>query len=148
MRVIYTWLLATFCSMFGLLVFAEGKFEVVRSADIKWGPCDPNTPADPCQIKYFRGNPEKEENYAFIKVPKGHTFPPHWHLQNENLIVTQGTLMIGSEKDSKGTPERAGEYAFVPAKWVHWGACAEQECVFYLNNESADSYIDVKDRRP
>ena len=149
MRVTYTLLLATLCTVVGLPVFAEGKLQLTKMSDIKWAPCDPKAPQpDPCQINYFRGNPEKEENYAFIKIPKGHTFPPHWHTQNENIIVTQGTLIIGGEKDSKGTPVRAGEYGFVPAKWIHWATCADQDCVFYLNNEAADSYIDVNERRP
>ena len=72
----------------------------------------------------------------------------HWHIHNENIIVTQGTLLIGGENDAKGTPVRAGEYLHVPAKFIYWATCAEQDCVVYLNNEGADSYIDVKERRP
>ena len=33
-------------------------------------------------------------------------------------------------------------------KFIHWATCAEQDCVVYLNNEGADSYIDVKELRP
>ena len=149
MRVTYTLLLATLCAAVGLSARAEGKLQVIKMSDIKWAPCDPKAPQpDPCQINYFRGNPEKEENYSFFRVPKGHTFPAHWHIHNENIIVTQGTLLIGGENDAKGTPVRAGEYLHVPAKFIYWATCAEQDCVVYLNNEGADSYIDVKELRP
>ncbi len=128
--------------------WTQDKPQVTHGADVKWGPCDPNTATDPCKINYFRGNPEKEENYGFIKVPKGHSFPPHWHIHNENLIMLRGTLVVGAEDDAKGTPLRPGDYMFLPAKWIHWAKCAEQDCLFYLNNEGADSYIEVKDKRP
>jgi oxalate decarboxylase/phosphoglucose isomerase-like protein (cupin superfamily) len=127
---------------------AENIFQAVKQSDVKWEMCDPKNSSDPCRIGYVRGNPEKEENYGFVKVPKGYTFPPHWHINNENFVIIQGVLVVGAENDSKGTPFRSGDYGFVPAKWIHWATCTDADCLFYLNNEGADSYIDAKDRRP
>ena len=147
MRVTYLILLASICAASATAALAE-DFQVVKAGAVKWDPCDPNTPTDPCRITYFRGNPEKEENYGYVKIPKGHIFPPHWHINNENLIVVQGTLVVGGENDSKGMPLRSGDYMHLNAKWIHWARCDEQDCLFYLNNEGADSYIDAKERRP
>jgi hypothetical protein len=71
--------------------FAQGKMEVVCLKEAKRGPCDPNTPqlnpSDHCRMYYFRGNPETEENYGFIEVKKGGSFPPHWHTSDEHVVV-------------------------------------------------------------
>jgi quercetin dioxygenase-like cupin family protein len=127
---------------------AADQFQAVKSSDVKWTACDPKVPQDPCQIDYFRGNPEKEANHLFFRVPTGHEFSAHWHTHNEHVIVTKGTFAIGAENDAKGTTLRAGEYAYVPAKWIHWAKCLEGECVVYLHVDGPDSYIDVKDKRP
>ncbi len=63
-------------------------------------------------------------------------------------MVTKGTLIIGAENDSKGTPIRAGDFAYVRAKWIHWAKCGEQDCMFYMNVDGPDSYIEVTERRP
>lgn len=129
--------------------FAQGKMEPVRIQSIKWVPCDPKaSPPDPCQMAYFRGDPEKEENYSMIKVPKGHKFGPHWHTADEHLVVTKGTLVVGAEGgQEKDLVLKTGDYAFIPARLVHWASFPE-ETIFYLNVVGPDSYIDVKDQRP
>ena len=148
MRATSKLMLAAFCTSTANIALAENAPQAVKQSDVKWEACDPKNPSDPCKIGYVRGNPEKEENYGFVKVPKGYTFPPHWHINNENFVVVRGTLVVGAENDSKGTPFSSGDYGFVPAKWIHWATCTESDCLFYLNNEGADSYIDVKDKRP
>jgi quercetin dioxygenase-like cupin family protein len=141
--------LISLCAAIAGQALAEEQPQLVRMADIKWNPCDPKTPSDPCVINYFRGDPEKEENHSYFKIPKGYTFSPHWHINEEHVIVTKGTLVVGGEKDSKGMTVRAGDYLHVPAKSIHWVTCASApDCVVYLNVEGPDSYIDVKDRRP
>jgi hypothetical protein len=89
-------LLTLACAAVANTALADSTLHAVKLSDIKWEACDPKNPADPCKISYVRGNAGKEENYGFVKIPKGYTFPPHWH----------------------------------------------------INNEGADSYIDVKDKRP
>jgi quercetin dioxygenase-like cupin family protein len=129
-------------------VFAQGAMEPMRLENIKWGPCDPKVPQDPCQISYFRGNPEKEENHSMIKVPKGTAFPPHWHIHNEHIVITKGTFVIAAEGgQEKEIILKTGDYIYIPAKRVHWARFPE-DSVFYLYVDGPDSYIDVKDKRP
>ena len=149
MRVTYMPLLAIFCAALGTSVFAEDKLDVVRLNEVKWAPCDPKAAQpDPCQIQYFHGDPEKGPNHSYFRVPKGHLFPAHWHTGTTHLLVIKGVFMVGAENDSKGTALRPGDFAYEPAKWVHWGKCVETDCVVYLYVDGPDSYIDVKERRP
>jgi quercetin dioxygenase-like cupin family protein len=127
---------------------AADQFQAVKLSDIKWSPCDPKNPQDPCQVNYFHGNAEKEPNHSYFRVPKGHTFSAHWHTGNSHLVVLKGVFVVGAENDSKGTALRAGDYAFEAAKWIHWGKCDADECVAYYYVDGPDSYIDVKDKRP
>jgi quercetin dioxygenase-like cupin family protein len=129
--------------------FAQGRMDFTYVNDLKWEPCDPKAAQpDACQYAYFRGDPEKQENYQMVKAKKGFVFPPHWHKNNEHLVVTKGTIVLaaegGQEKDSIF---KVGDYVYIPARRVHWGSCPE-ECVFYLNVDGPDSYIEAKDQRP
>jgi quercetin dioxygenase-like cupin family protein len=146
------WFVATLmvgiAAMFVSPIFAADEHKVVRMNEIKWAPCDPNTPKDPCQINYFHGDPEKEPNHAYIRIPKGHLFPAHWHTSNTHVLAIKGTLVIGAEDDKNGTALKPGDSFYEPAKWIHWGKCTAAECVFYVFVDGPDSYIDVKDRRP
>ena len=128
--------------------FGVEEFETVKFSELKWSPCDPKNPKDACEISYFRGNPEKEANHLYVRVPAGYEFPPHWHIHNEHVILATGAWAIGGENDSKGKTMKAGEYAYVPAKWIHWAKCLVGECVIYLHVDGPDAYIDVKDKRP
>jgi quercetin dioxygenase-like cupin family protein len=128
---------------------AQGQMGIVPLGDIKWTPCDANAAQpDTCQLAYFRGDPAKEPNYKMIKAKAGFTFPPHWHISDEHLVITKGTLTIaaegGQEKEAK---LGVGDYLFIPARRVHWGACPE-DCIFYLHADGPDSYIDAKEKRP
>ncbi len=42
---------------------------------------------------------------GFIRLEAGHTFPPHEHLGDEQVLVLEGTMV-----DSDGTAYRPGEY--------------------------------------
>jgi quercetin dioxygenase-like cupin family protein len=148
MRATSTLLFTTFCAAIATAALAADKPQAVKQSDIRWEACDPKNASDPCKISYVRGNAEKEENFGFVKVPKDYAFAAHWHINSENFVVIRGTLIVGAENDSKGTAFQSGDYGFAPAKWIHWAKCADSDCLFYLNNEGADSYIEVKDRRP
>jgi quercetin dioxygenase-like cupin family protein len=128
--------------------FAADEFQAVKLSDIKWSPCDPANPKDPCQVNYFRGNPEKEPNHSYFRIPKGHTFSAHWHTSHSHLVVLKGIFVVGAENDTKGMTLHAGDYAYEAAKWIHWGRCDADECVAYYFADGPDSYIDVKDKRP
>jgi len=129
--------------------FAQGQMQIVPIGKMDWAACDPNAAQpDACQFAYFRGDPTKEPSYRMIRAKAGFSFPPHWHISDEHLVMTKGTLKIaaegGQEQDSI---LKVGDYLFIPARRVHWGSCPE-ECVFYLNVNGTDSYIDAKTQRP
>jgi quercetin dioxygenase-like cupin family protein len=128
--------------------FAADGFQAVKLSEIKWSPCDPKNPKDPCQVNYFRGDPEKEPNHSYFRIPKGHLFPAHWHTSNSYLVILKGKLVVGAENDTKGTALGVGDFAYEAAKWIHWGRCDADECVAYYSVDGPDSYIDVKDKRP
>jgi quercetin dioxygenase-like cupin family protein len=107
------------------------------SADtLKWGP----PPADwvqgspppefsgprKSQWAVVSGDPSKPGAPFVIRVksPDGERVPPHWHPQDENLTVLQGTFFLGSgEKfdQSAGHELKAGAYGFMPKKMWHFG---------------------------
>jgi quercetin dioxygenase-like cupin family protein len=132
-----------------LLGHAQGHMDIVSLDTIKWMPCDPNA-ADPgaCQLAYFKGDPSKEPNYKMIKAKAGFVFPPHWHNNNEYLVVTQGSIVIAAEGGQEQDQALGvGDFLFIPARRVHWGSCP-QECIFYLGVDGPDSYIDATKQRP
>lgn len=148
MKSIYLLTIATICTIFSVSSNAQGKPKVIKPAEISWTHCDPKTPSDPCQIYYFLGNPEKQPNHSYFRVLNGYVFPPHWHTGNSHLVVIKGEFVVGAENDPKGMSLRPGEFMYEPAKWIHWGKCAADECVVYLCVDGPDSFIDVKERRP
>ena len=151
-RKIWQWSAVTlglgFAAIFVSPSFAADEQKIVRINEIKWAPCDPDTPKDPCQINYFHGDPEKEPNHAYIRIPKGHLFPAHWHTSNTHVLGIKGVLVIGGENDKNGAALHAGNSFYEPAKWIHWGKCTVEDCLFYVFVDGPVSHIDVKDRRP
>ena len=148
MRVTNSILFTGLLTALTLPVIAADQLQTTSLADIKWSPCDSTNAQDPCQASYFRGNPKKEPNHSYFRVPKGYSFEPHWHKTNSYIVVLNGVFAIGAEGDSKGTPLRVGDYAYVAANWVHWLMCEVGECVAYYYVDGPSSYIDVKDKRP
>lgn len=128
---------------------AQGQMRILPLDQVQWVPCDPQA-TDPtaCQLMYFHGDPAKEPNAKMLKAKAGFIFPPHWHNNNEHLVMTKGTITIAAEGgQEKETVLQAGDYLFIPARRVHWGGCFD-ECVFYLYVDGPDSYIDAKTQRP
>jgi len=139
----------TVCLFISNAVNAQEHMQMITLETINWVPCDPNA-KDPnaCQLAYFRGDPAKEANYKMLKAKAGFIFPPHWHNNNEYLVMTKGVITIAAEDgQEQDTTLKAGDFLFIPARRVHWGSCPE-ECTFYLGVDGPDSYIDAKKERP
>jgi quercetin dioxygenase-like cupin family protein len=97
-----------------------------------------------CEHVLLQGNPETGASQHIYRFPAGFEFVKHWHVSNENLIMTQGSLTIAAE----GTPEtrlNVGDYLHIPAKVVHWGVCLTQ-CSFYLMVDGVDSFNVVESK--
>src|SRR5262249_12344505 len=106
------------------------------SADtLKWGAIDPaaiqgTPPADfpplKSQVAAVEGDPSKAGApfVIRIKMPDGERIPPHWHPQDENITVLQGTFALGmGEKfdQASGHEMKVGAFTVVPKRSWHFG---------------------------
>ena len=91
-----------------------------------------------CQHVLLRGDPKTGASHHIYHFPAGFVFVKHWHVSNENLIMTRGTLIIAADGQAESTLN-VGDYLHIPAKVVHWGQCTT-ECEFYLMVDGLDSF--------
>ena len=96
---------------------------LLQADQLKWGPQPPALPAG-AQIAVLDGDPMKPGPFVVrAKFPDGYTVPPHWHPTTENIVVLNGTLMVGmGEKLDKGSMQTltAGGYSKMPARMNHY----------------------------
>ena len=120
----------------GLAVAADNPV-VLNTKDLKWEKCgDP--PWDVCQRSILRGDRTTEPSDHLMRFPKGFKFERHWHDNPENLILTEGSMVIVFENGTEQTV-RPGGYIRIPANVPHWGSCPDG-CTFYLGLTGVDSY--------
>ena len=111
---------------------------VFNTQDLKWTKCGDEPPWDVCQRAVLRGDREKEASEHVLRFPKGFTYERHWHDNAENVVVTEGAMVIVFDGVKEQTV-RAGGYVRVPAKAPHWGGCPDG-CTFYLEVVGPDSF--------
>lgn len=99
--------------------------------------CGPDGPPG-CQHVLLKGDPTASPSQHIYHFPAGFVFVKHWHVSNENLIMTKGTLTIAADGQAD-TKLNVGDYLHIPAKVVHWGTCLT-ECEFYLMVDGPDSF--------
>jgi len=116
---------------------------IVVPATTNWLPCIPDKP-DVCQFAPFKGDPAKEPSHRYVRTAAGFTFPKHWHISAENLVVISGTVVI--DEDGREQALHPGDYVYIPVKNVHWGSCPEP-CMFYLKIDGQDSFNVVEDKK-
>jgi quercetin dioxygenase-like cupin family protein len=101
---------------------------------LKWGPINPASiqgtpPADfpplKSQVAVVSGDPSKAGSpfVIRIKTPDGERVPPHWHPQDENITVLQGTFFLGTgEKfdQASGHELKVGSFARMPKNTWHF----------------------------
>lgn len=144
-RFIPAFLAAAVLSVSSAFVFTAGAAEPALIINLagKFKPC-PDAPPG-CEHIMFRGDPQSEPFQKVYRFSKGWAFPKHWHSAAEDLVMTRGVLVLGSEGGREQTL-RAGDYAHIPATLVHWGNCPE-ECVFYLAVDGPDSFNVVEENK-
>ncbi len=113
---------------------AHKSHVVVTPDELKWGPPpetwikgtpSPEFPALKSQFAVVNGDPTKSGAPFVIRIksPDGEKIPPHWHPQDEQITVFQGTLhlAIGEKFDEKaGHALAAGTYALMPKRTMHF----------------------------
>lgn len=91
---------------------------------IDWGKPDPSRPPG-LQIVTLAGDPMKEGSPFTIrlKMPDGFVIPPHWHPVDENVVVVQGTAMMGTGEKLEHSAAKempAGSYGLMPKEMRHY----------------------------
>ncbi|HKZ79412.1 MAG TPA: cupin domain-containing protein [Pyrinomonadaceae bacterium] len=102
---------------------------------LAWGPAPPGLPAG-AEIAVLQGDPSKA-GLPFsmrAKFPDGYTIAPHWHPTDENVLVLQGTMMLGLGEKFDQTAARempAGSYGLMPKGMRHF-AMAKGETIIQI----------------
>ena len=104
--------------------------------ELKWGPAPPGLPSG-AQMAVVSGDPSKAGGSYTIrtKFPDGYKVPPHWHPNDENVTVIQGTINLGmgdkfDESAAKALP--AGSFALMPKNMRHF-AFASGETIIQIH---------------
>ena len=108
----------------------------MNADEIQWGQAPPDLPQGG-QIAVLYGDPSKKAPFAIrLKAPDGYKIPPHWHSQDEQLTVIDGTLMLhmGDTMDAPAHALDAGSFHFLPGK-MHHAAEAKGETVVQINGK-------------
>ncbi len=135
---------------------AVKKHVMVGPDDLKWGPLPqslvqgtppPEFSSPPqTQVAVVVGDPSKAGPYVVrVKMPDGDKVPPHWHPQDENVTVLQGTLAIGAGDkfdQTAGHDLPAGSYLLMP-KGVHHYAWSKGETLFQIHGQGLFKIIFV-----
>jgi quercetin dioxygenase-like cupin family protein len=70
------------------------------------------------------GDPAKPGMFAIrLKFPDGYQIPPHWHPTEENVVVIQGTLIVGMGDKVSAAGEQelpTGGFVKLPAEMRHY----------------------------
>jgi quercetin dioxygenase-like cupin family protein len=117
---------------------------IVLPSDIKW---QVDTVDSRFSAAVVLGNPDNPGLYMGLnKAQDGATIPPHWHSQDENLIVLSGTFLVGigdkfDEHALQSVP--AGGYLFLPGKMHHF-CKIKGETVWEIFGEGPFTFEEVK----
>jgi quercetin dioxygenase-like cupin family protein len=93
----------------------------VTAKNLKFGDAPPVLPKG-ARIAVLHGDPTKPGPYtARLKAPSGYKIPAHWHTQDEQLTVVQGTLMLRMGESMQSEPHAlaAGDFHFLPGGMRH-----------------------------
>ena len=97
---------------------------LVAPEAVTWGPAPPALPAG-AEVAVLQGDPSKA-GLPFTmraKFPDEYKIAPHWHPTDENVIVLQGTLMLGLGEKADQTAARempVGSYGLMPKGMRHF----------------------------
>jgi quercetin dioxygenase-like cupin family protein len=123
---------------------------VITPDELKWGPAPPGLPPG-AQLAVLRGDPSKAGSafHMRAKFPAGYKVPPHWHPTDENVVVIQGTMMIGAGDtfdESKMKVMPAGSYGLMPRRMHHFAQAREESLVdIYGTGPFAITYVNASD---
>ena len=122
---------------------------VLTSNEVKWGPAPPVLPPG-AQVAVLDGDPFKPGFFSIrLKFPDGYRVPPHWHPTDENIVVVQGTFLIGmgnqfNESAARALP--AGGFTKLPQKMNHFASAKGETIVqIYGQGPFVVNYVNPSD---
>jgi len=106
----------------------------LNASELKWGDAPPDLPPG-AQLAVLHGDPSKRAPFTMrLKMPAGYKIAPHWHSNDEQLTILQGTFVLhmGDTMDAPATTLRAGGFHFLPSK-MHHAAVAQEETIVQID---------------
>ena len=116
--------------------YADGQAYIVSQNDLTWG--DPPAgvakgtpsvePGGTLQYASMRGDPLKagEPFVIRLRCSNGYKVAPHWHPEDENIVVLQGAFSVGMGDTFEAPLLKdipTGGYGLVPGRMKHFAPC-------------------------
>ena len=106
---------------------------VVNPADFKWKPKDPLPPGAFAAV--VNGDPHVGGYDFFGKFPAKYTVPMHWHTNDVMVVMMQGSMVIGRDKQPSVEVKQGG-FFLLPAALKYTAHC-DKECIFLAHGPKA-----------
>lgn len=96
-----------------------------NGAEIQWGPAPAVFPSG-AELAVVQGDPSVADAVFTVRLrmPDGYILPPHWHPEDENVTVMQGTFLVGmgdAVTDQAFLPPlKTGDFITAPATMHHF----------------------------
>jgi mannose-6-phosphate isomerase-like protein (cupin superfamily) len=100
---------------------AKPEAVFMNAKDLKWTEGLPVFPKG-MQMTVLYGDPSKAGPFAArLKMPDGYKIAPHWHTQDEQLTILEGTFVLhmGDSLKSEGHTLETGGFHYLPGKMHH-----------------------------
>jgi quercetin dioxygenase-like cupin family protein len=111
----------------------DSSHMVVQAAGLKWTPMKLKGAA----LAVVSGDPTKAGALYVLRIRNidGTKIPPHWHPEDENITVLQGTFLVGMGEqfdETKLQAMNAGDFTSIPKEMRHF-AMAKGETIYQIH---------------
>jgi len=115
---------------FATPVLEEGGIRFVRAAQVAWRPALPAVATKSLFRDRGRGY-----NTQLVRMEAGGTYPPHRHVEAEEIYIIEGDLTVS------GVTMHAGDYCRAEADSVHDRITTRDGCVFLVLSSEHDELL-------
>ena len=124
--------------------------QIVPADQMKWGDAPPSLPKG-AKLAVIQGDPSVAGDLVTVrlKMPKGYTFPPHFHPTDEAVTVITGSFLMGmGDKIDRrsATMLKPGGWAVMPKNEHHYAIATAPSIVqVHLIGPFAITYVNPAD---